>query len=157
MGIDHNRGTFTEATMISPDGDLKEFPVWAWPYINVAKLARETVKQRNGAPWGRVPEAAVDAHVHAIFSAIAFQRVVSHIEDHKLQEPLQRAAAAALSRAIDDCGNDKPKPWPHPPRAVELMEVAGALAVAAASVKDEAMSNGLAQAATRLGDLAAKG
>jgi hypothetical protein len=143
--------------MIGPDQDLHDFPPWIWPYINVARLAEFKAAGRVAAVSTAVaPRAAVDAHVHAIFAAAALKATAAQIGDKAIGSALSGAASKALSVAIDDCGNEPPrKPWPHPPRHIQMFEVAGRLAVAAAELeKNEALSSELIGAVRTLADRA---
>ena len=140
--------------MIGPDQDLSDFPVWIWPYIDVARLSRGDVVAKEAAAAVRVPPAVVRAHVTAIVAAAQVKQIAGAVKDGGA---LQEAAGIALTKAIDDCGNGRPKPWPHPPRRYEVLEVAGELAVAAAAIEDKGLSGELAGAVQRLADRAGRG
>jgi hypothetical protein len=140
--------------MIGPDQDLSDFPVWIWPYIDVARLSRADVAAVKEMGAARVPRAAVQAHVTAIIAAAQVKHIAGAAKDGGA---LQEAAGIALTKAIDDCGNGRPKPWPHPPRRYEIMEVAAELAVAAAAIEDKGLTGELAGAVQRLADRAGRG
>jgi hypothetical protein len=140
--------------MIGPDQDLSDFPVWIWPYIDVARLSRADVAAAKELAAVCVPAAAVRAHVTAIIAAAQVKQIAGAVKDGGA---MQEAAGIALTKAIDDCGNGRPKPWPHPPRRYEILEVAGELAVAAASIEDKGLSGELAGAVQRLTDRAGRG
>jgi hypothetical protein len=139
--------------MIGPDQDLSDFPVWIWPYIDVARLSRVDVAAAKEAGTMRVPQGAVRAHVTAIIAAAQVKQITGAMKDGGA---MQEAAGIALNKAIDDCGNGRPKPWPHPPRRYEILEVAGELAVAAAAIEDKGLSGELAGAVQRLADRAGR-
>lgn len=137
------------------DQSLSDFPVWIWPYINVASLARVKFQAEHVIAQGiPTPQPARLAHLVAILSATQTKRFVAEIPDIKIREQLGLAADAALSHAIDDCGNGKRKPWPRPPRAAELLQIAGDLAIVAAEIEDEFMSDELARTVSILSDRA---
>ena len=139
--------------MIGPDQDLSDFPVWIWPYIDVAPLPGG---RRGGEGNGGGPRAAGGGSVHvtAIIAAAQVKQIAGAAKDGGA---LQEAAGIALTKAIDDCGNGRPKPWPHPPRRYEIMEVAAELAVAAAAIEDKGLTGELAGAVQRLADRAGRG
>jgi len=145
--------------MVGPDTDLNDFPPWIWPYIHVARLAdfHKEAERFKVSGTVRSPEAAINAHVIAIMSAISVKKVVAglKLKDSELQRQFEAAASQALTVAIDDCGNGRPKPWPIPPRHIQLAEIAGRLAIAAAELEaDAVMRDDLRDAASRLSDQA---
>jgi len=135
--------------MIGPDDDLKTFPPWAWPYINVAKLA-DVSRVRDPGASVQTPETAINAHVSAIISALTVRKVAANLSGD-LAKQLDASASKALSVAIDDCGTTGKKPWPRPPKHIQLMEIASRLAVAAAELEgDKVLNSGLQEAANTL-------
>lgn len=152
-----------EAKMISPDQDLTQFPPWIWPYIDVARFAdisRDNEKFRGGAAFLATPQPAIAAHVTAIIAAATLKKMVAglSLKDPDVQRQFEAAAAKALTVAIDDCGNGRRKPWPQPPRHIQLAEIAGQLAVAAAELDaDEVLHRELTNATLQLRDQALKG
>jgi hypothetical protein len=135
--------------MIGPDQDLNDFPRWIWPYINVARLADVSVVKDPGA-IGQIPETAINAHVTAIIAALTLRKAAAHLPGD-LGKQFEAAAGRALSVAIDDCGSTGKKPWPGPPRHIQLQEIAGRLAVAAAQLEgDKVLNSGLREAVSVL-------
>lgn len=132
--------------MIGPDQDLNDFPRWVWPYINVGKLADVSRRFRQSSAMGQIPETALNAHVTAIISALTVRKVAANLSGDFAKQ-FDAAASKALSVAIDDCGSVRPKPWPWPPKHIQLMEIAGRLAVAAAQLEgDKVLNAGLQEA-----------
>lgn len=121
--------------MIGPEQDLKDFPPWLWPYINVARLA-DVSRVKDAGVIGQIPEAAINAHVIAIMSALTVRKVAANLAGD-LAKQFDAAASKALSVAIDDCGSTGKKPWPRPPKHIQHMEIAGRLAVAAAQLEGD--------------------
>ena len=141
--------------MLGPDQNPEDFPWWVLPYIDVARVSRgEVVLGKEAISAVRAPRAAVQAHVTAIVAAAQVKQIAGAVKDGGA---LQEAAGIALTKAIDDCGNNRPKPWPHPPRRYEIMEIAAELAVCAASMEDKGLSGELAGAVQRLADRANRG
>jgi hypothetical protein len=131
-----------EGAMIGPDQDLKDFPPWIWPYIDVARLA-DIARVRDAGAAARAPTVAIDAHVTAIISALTMRSVAVNLSGD-LKKQFEVAAGKALTVAIDDCGSTGKKPWPRPPRHIQLMEIATRLAVAAAELEgDRVLRDGL--------------
>ena len=131
--------------MIGPDQDLTSFPRWIWPYINVARLA-DISKVREPGTGSEVPDSAFNAHVTAIISALTLRKAAAHLPGD-LARQFEGAANKALSVAIDDCGSTGKKPWPRPPKHIQLLEIAGRLAVAAAELEgDKVLNAGLQEA-----------
>jgi hypothetical protein len=136
--------------MIGDFQSLEDFPPWAWPYINVARLAKGERASEEVVLGAQVPSAAIGLHMHQILTAAVLQQVASVIGDPALKKELSSAASALMLSAIDDCGNGRPKPWPRPPRRHEMFEVAAHLAIAAAEAGDEALAGSLAGAVEQL-------
>jgi hypothetical protein len=137
-----------EVFMIGDD-NLKDFPRWAWPYINVARLA-DVSRVKDPGAIGQIPEDAINAHVIAIISALTVRKVAANLSGD-LAKQFDAAASKALSVAIDDCGSTGKKPWPQPPKHIQLMEIAGRLAVAAAQLEgDKVLNAGLQEAVQTL-------
>lgn len=139
--------------MIGPEQDLNDFPPWIWPYINVARIAEiGQIKDVSRTDVGdaRIPQAAINAHMMAIISALTMKKVAAGLGGD-LGKQFATSANQALTVAIDDCGNTGPKPWRKPPKHIVLMQIAGHLAVAAAELEgDEVLHNGLKAAAAVL-------
>jgi hypothetical protein len=141
--------TAKESVMIADHQTMEDFPRWAWPYINVAKLA-DVARVKDPGAIGEIPETALNAHVTAIISALTVRKVAANLSGD-LGKQVDAAANKALSVAIDDCGSTGKKPWPRPPKHIELMEIAGRLAVAAAQLEgDKVLHDGLQEAVSTL-------
>ncbi|HVH99279.1 MAG TPA: hypothetical protein VM869_11225 [Enhygromyxa sp.] len=139
--------------MIGPDQDLNDFPRWIWPYINIARIAEiarlKNVRQIEDMN-ARVPAVAINAHMMAIISALTLRKAAASM-DGELGKQFSVAASRALSVAIDDCGSTGQKPWPIPPKAIFLREIAGQLAMAAAELEgDEVLHSGLKEAMSEI-------
>ncbi len=63
--------------MIGPDDNLKDFPRWAWPYINVARLA-DVSRVKDPGAIGQIPEDAINAHVRQEAVAATTQAHPAH-------------------------------------------------------------------------------
>jgi hypothetical protein len=103
------------------DDNLKDFPRWAWPYINVARLA-DVSRVKDPGAIGQIPEDAINAHVIAIMSALTVRKVAANLSGD-LAKQFDAAASKALSVAIDDCGSTGKKPWPRPPKHIQRSAV----------------------------------
>lgn len=135
--------------MIGPDQDLKDFPPWAWPYINIARLT-DISRVKDPGTGVQTLETAINAHVTAIISALTVRKVAANLSGD-LAKQLDASASKALSVAIDDCGSTGNKPWPRPPKRIQLMEIASRLAVAAVELEgDKVLNSGLQEAANIL-------
>lgn len=137
--------------MIGTDQDLNDFPVWLWPYINVARLraAFNPIAEQLSA-------AAMTRQGHMGFEPNSVQGVVSHFVRAAQAKELARkapegrrkemmhSAESTIAMLIDDyCGTPPrkwPWPWPGPPPwalqiATELSLIANTLQ--AGGLKDE--------------------
>lgn len=140
--------------MLADFQSVDDFPRWILPYIDVAALAKGAVARDKIASGAATPEPAVAGHVAAIVQAAMLMRFADNLRDPGLREEVSGAASKMMQVAIDDCGNDRPKPWPHPPRRFEILEVATRVAVYAAETRDEVVAGALGEAVEQLADRA---
>ena len=138
--------------MIGPDQDLSDFPVWMWPYINVARVAKgETRAASQHGALAATPAIATATRIGALIAAATVKQVAGRIKDEKLRAELSAAATETLADDGDGiCPPQKKWPWPHPPRPFELAELAGFVALAAAATGDKVLSYELGAIADRL-------
>jgi len=139
--------------MIGPDQDLSDFPVWAWPYIDIARLARGDVRSvAQSAAGAATPAFAIATRLGTLIAAATIKQVASRIKDERLRSELIAAATATLAADGDDgiCPPQHKWPWPHPPRSLELLELAGYVALAAAATGDKVLGQELGQVADKL-------
>jgi len=138
--------------MINPDtGSLADFPVWAWPYINVPRIAKgETRTAAELSAVAATPAFATAARLGALIAAATVKQIAGKIKDEKLRSELSAAASAALAEDGDEICPRRKWPWPHPPRQLELAELAGQVALAAAATGDKVLIHELGQVADKL-------
>jgi hypothetical protein len=136
--------------MLGPDQDVSDFPVWALPYIDIAKLSHANI---NDGTTFRLPSAVVNAYVSALLSAVSIHQVADHLTDKGLAQQFNNAASNAIAEEIDDiCGTPPhPFPWPHHYLA---LEVAAQIATAAAGTNNQHTKTQLGKIATKLSERA---
>jgi hypothetical protein len=138
--------------MIGPDGpELTDFPVWAWPYINVARIVKG--ETRTAVEHGSVvatPAFATATRLGALIAAATVKQIAGHIKDERLRSELSAAANATLNDDGDELCPRRKWPWPHPPRGLELAELAGCVALAAAATGSKVLNHELGQVAEKL-------
>jgi len=137
--------------MIGPEGDLSEFPVWAWPYINVARIVKgETRAASEHGAFVATPAFATATRLGALIAAATVKQIAGKIKDEKLRSELSAAANATLNDDGDELCPRRKWPWPHPPRSFELAELAGCVALAAAATGSKVLNHELGQVADKL-------
>jgi len=144
--------------MIGPDQSLSEFPSWLWPYIDVGRLAHaEGRPVDQSATAISTPEAVTAVRLGALIAAATFKQIAARIVDEKIRGELLAAATATLAADGDDICPPPRRvrwPWPFPPRRIELAELAGRVALAAASTGDKTLGQELGQVAAKLAEQA---
>ena len=133
---------------------VDDFPRWILPYIDVAALAKGAGARGEIIGGASTPEPAVAGHVAVIVQAAMLMRPADNLRDPGLRDEVSGAARKMMQVAIDDCGNDRPKPWPCPPWHFEILEVATRVAVYAAETRDEVVAGTLGGAVEQLADRA---
>src|SRR5687767_13411981 len=114
--------SFWETRMIGPDDNLSDFPVWVWPYINVARhRTLNPIAEQWGASAG-----ALARQAHGGFEPNSVQGIVGHfvraaqVKDLARKIPegrrkeMTQGAESTIAMLIDDYCGTPPRRWPWP-------------------------------------------
>jgi hypothetical protein len=158
--------SFWETRMIGPDDNLSDFPVWVWPYINVARFraALNPISEQ----WG-TSEGALARHGQGGFEPHSVPGVVGHfvraaqVKDLAKKIPegrrkeMTHGAESTIAMLIDDyCGTPPRKwPWPFPGPPPWTLQIATELSLIANTLQSGGLRdeiNGIAgQIMSRVG------
>ncbi|HKU39512.1 MAG TPA: hypothetical protein VJR89_15240 [Polyangiales bacterium] len=124
----------TGAALISPEGDIHDFPPWAWPYIRTAAIWNGALSGKIAVEKAQVAlKAAVEdcgcslaasgADLDMVLAAIGTTFDTQYATARLGVVGGNQQAGGTFSGEVDDwCGTGRPKfPWPRPRGLFELL------------------------------------